>query len=162
VVCNPDDGVVDVVVDVGAEVVAGIVKRGRFHNQAAIFGADIEAGADLVGDSGAVHGPDVGVATDVEGIGFRVVDRREKKPGRTALDEWIPISEVEAVDVSSRNLLEAVVNVVVSAGVNEMLNVLVVLVIELETAMNNGSSRGLLSSRRWHEAGQRSLRQRAG
>src|SRR5580700_1446038 len=135
VVGDADDGVVDVVVNVGAEVVVLITEGRRLHHDAAILGADVEAGADLVRDAGAVDGADIRVAAKAEGVGLRIVNRVKEDAGDSGFEERIQVPVIEAVDVRAGDFLKAVVDVVIAAGKSEVLDVLVVLEVDFQRAV---------------------------
>src|SRR6202012_1502865 len=99
VVGDADYRVVDVVVDVGAQFVAREVEGWRLDDEAAIFGANVEAGADLVGDTSAIQATDVGVLADAgqQLVGSGVVNGREDQARDAGFDEGIEVLVAEAV-----------------------------------------------------------------
>src|SRR5580700_5131439 len=106
VIRDADDRIVDVVVPVGARVVMREVERGGLDDDAAIFSPDIEAGAELVGDTAAVQAADVGVLAQASlKVRLRVVDGRKDVTADAGFEEGIEVLPGEIVDVGPGDLL---------------------------------------------------------
>jgi len=88
-------------VEVAAALQIWIVEAGRLHHDAAILDANIEAGAELVGDASPVKGSDIRAAAKILKLCLRVKDRRIDIATRTAFKKRIEVLVCEVVDVGS-------------------------------------------------------------
>ena len=81
---------------------------GHLGHQSAIFGANVEAGADLIGEACAVHAANFGLLLGVESRGAGVDDGQEDESCRAGFNKRIPVLEDEGAHVGARDLLDRV------------------------------------------------------
>src|ERR1700678_822839 len=132
VVGDADDRIVDVVKSAG---LLGFETEVRsLHEQAAVLGANVPAGTQLICDTAAVNAPQNGLSLYVELGGAGVVERSKHEGPRTCLKKGIPVLEICVHYISSGKLLHPVVHShVVEAGV-VLLRVLPILMIDFQPA----------------------------
>ena len=104
-------GIVDVVPAIGSELV--VAEGGHLGDEAAIFRADVEAGADFIGDAAAIEPTNRGLLLHVEVGGAGIADGQKDERARSGLDKRIEVLEGEAAHIGRRNFLRAGVDLVV-------------------------------------------------
>src|ERR1700723_3376423 len=82
----------------------GITESWYLGDQAAVLGADIEAGADLIGNAGSVDGADFGDLFHVQRLRARVAHRLKEEGPRAGFDKRIPFLIVELAHVTGGDL----------------------------------------------------------
>src|SRR5271155_4054660 len=98
VVSDADHRIVDVVVAVGIEFRgAGQPEAGHLADDASVFGANIEAGADLVGDAAAVKANDRRLALGVQCLSSKVANGAPEQSAAAGLQKRVQLMEVEVV-----------------------------------------------------------------
>src|SRR5271170_927400 len=83
---------------IGVEDVAGNVEVRRLNDDTAILGADVEAGADFISDTGPIQCADFGLSLGIQD-GSTALDRRENISTYTALNKGIELAKAEVEDV---------------------------------------------------------------
>ena len=129
---DADHGIRDVVVALGIEV--GVSEVRSLHDDAAILCSNVEAWAELIGDTTAVQGTDVRGALGSEARGVGVIQAGKEEATHACLEKGIPAAEGQVVDVRSGELLHARMDVVIEHAGDEVGVVLRPLVVHLERA----------------------------
>src|SRR5580698_302910 len=125
VVGDADHRIVDVVVAVGVQVwAARQAEIGNFGDDAAVFRADIEAGADLVGDAAAIKTHDSCLPFGVDSGGGEIANLPPEKRAAASFQKGIEVVEVEVVDVCRADFLSAVIDLdAIGIGVSVVVDV---------------------------------------
>src|ERR1700721_194406 len=105
VVSHADGRAEDVPPLVGDE--NGVTERGHFGDHAAVLGANIEAGADLIRNADSVNSADFGGLLYIQRLGARVANRLKNEGRRAGFDKRIELFIVELTHITGGNLLSA-------------------------------------------------------